>query len=131
MLLFFYAHVLLYWCLRCRICQSCQECLVKKLLSECLFWASEFLIAFDIYLRENQLSVYKLFREHSDNSEFFLVFIKQSWYWKLLKIICKTLIEALCYVMRAYNFCVLNRFSENYIMRNLVICTPYPILCGW
>jgi hypothetical protein len=20
---------------------------------------------------------------------------------------------------------------ENYIMRNLVICTPYPILCGW
>jgi len=19
----------------------------------------------------------------------------------------------------------------NYIMRNLVICTPYPILCGW
>ena len=21
--------------------------------------------------------------------------------------------------------------GENYIMRNLVICTPYPILCGW
>jgi len=20
---------------------------------------------------------------------------------------------------------------ENYIMRSLVICTPYPILCGW
>jgi hypothetical protein len=21
--------------------------------------------------------------------------------------------------------------GENYIMRNLVICIPYPILCGW
>ena len=21
--------------------------------------------------------------------------------------------------------------GENYIMRSLVICTPYPILCGW
>jgi len=21
--------------------------------------------------------------------------------------------------------------GENYIMRNLVICTPYPVLCGW
>jgi len=21
--------------------------------------------------------------------------------------------------------------GENYIMRRLVICTPYPILCGW
>ena len=21
--------------------------------------------------------------------------------------------------------------GENYIMRNLVICTPYPTLCGW
>ena len=23
------------------------------------------------------------------------------------------------------------RNGENYIMRSLVICTPYPILCGW
>jgi hypothetical protein len=21
--------------------------------------------------------------------------------------------------------------GENYIMRSLMICTPYPILCGW
>ena len=21
--------------------------------------------------------------------------------------------------------------EENYIMRSLVICTPYPVLCGW
>jgi hypothetical protein len=21
--------------------------------------------------------------------------------------------------------------GENYIMRSLVVCTPYPILCGW
>ena len=21
--------------------------------------------------------------------------------------------------------------GENYIMRSLVICTPYPVLCGW
>ena len=21
--------------------------------------------------------------------------------------------------------------GENYVMRSLVICTPYPILCGW
>jgi hypothetical protein len=21
--------------------------------------------------------------------------------------------------------------GENYIMKNLMICTPYPILCGW
>jgi hypothetical protein len=21
--------------------------------------------------------------------------------------------------------------GENYIMRRLMICTPYPILCGW
>jgi hypothetical protein len=21
--------------------------------------------------------------------------------------------------------------GENYIMRSLIICTPYPILCGW
>ena len=24
-----------------------------------------------------------------------------------------------------------NEVTENYIMRSLVICTPYPILCGW
>jgi hypothetical protein len=23
------------------------------------------------------------------------------------------------------------RNGENYIRRSLVICTPYPILCGW
>ena len=93
---FSYAHILLYWYLRCRICQSCQECLMKKLLLECLLWASEFLIAFGMRLWENQPSMYKLFRQYNDNSEFFLVFVKQSWYWQLLQIICKALIDALC-----------------------------------
>jgi hypothetical protein len=26
---------------------------------------------------------------------------------------------------------VTRRNGENYIMRSLLICTPYPILCGW
>ena len=25
----------------------------------------------------------------------------------------------------------ITRDGESYIMRSLVICTPYPILCGW
>ena len=56
----------------------------------------EFLIAFGMRLWENQPSMYKLFRQYNDNSEFFLVFVKQSWYWQLLQIICKALIDALC-----------------------------------
>jgi hypothetical protein len=26
---------------------------------------------------------------------------------------------------------VTRQWRENYIMRSLMICTPYPILCGW